>query len=205
MTYNIIVAHFNENLNWLQVFDKNSVIVYSKGAPSSIPCIQKRLYNVGREAHTYLSYIIEYYESLPDIVFFTQGNINEHGYSIKKEDIEKQFLNIEYNSSNFKQWCYTTGMNSQYHITDYKGPLLQFELNGIEFFRKYINSEVDLSVNFRWYFCAIFSVKREAILTRTKEYYQELISTLSKNNAPETAHFMERSWFYVFNLDKYNK
>jgi hypothetical protein len=46
---------------------------------------------------------------------------------------------------------------------------------------------------------AIFAVSRTQILSRPKEYYERLIVQLSTENAPIEAHFLERSWFYVFN------
>ena len=31
ITYNIIVARYNENLNWVNKLDKNNIIIYNKG------------------------------------------------------------------------------------------------------------------------------------------------------------------------------
>ena len=86
-TYHIVVAHYNEDLEWLTPFDKDSLIIYSKGELSTVDCIQKVLPNVGREAHTYLTYILEYYDNLPDVVFFTQGKITDHMYFDQKDYI----------------------------------------------------------------------------------------------------------------------
>lgn len=70
----LVVARYNENLDWIQHVPIPS-IVYNKG--SYIPNT-KPLPNIGREAHTYLSFIVDYYDDLPDKVFFTQGNPFPH-------------------------------------------------------------------------------------------------------------------------------
>jgi len=70
----LVVARYTENLDWLQHVSIPTVI-YNKGPylPNS-----HVLPNVGREAHTYLSFIIDHYDNLPDKVFFTQGDPFPH-------------------------------------------------------------------------------------------------------------------------------
>lgn len=74
MTSVLVVARYTENLDWLQHVPIPTV-VYNKGPylPNS-----HILTNIGREAHTYLSFIIDFYDNLPDKVFFTQGNPFPH-------------------------------------------------------------------------------------------------------------------------------
>ena len=70
----LVVARYNEDIEWTKHVSI-PVTIYNKGEPleGSIP-----LPNIGREAHTYLTYIVENYDSLPDKVFFTQGNPFPH-------------------------------------------------------------------------------------------------------------------------------
>lgn len=77
-TLEIVVAHFNENISWLakllqedQVAKDAYVAVYAKGSEQmelkSFPDARARLEylpNVGREAHTYLSHIVQNYDQL---------------------------------------------------------------------------------------------------------------------------------------------
>lgn len=205
MNYNIVVAHYNENLNWLSCFDKNSIIVYSKGKSSEIDCIQKFLPNVGREAHTYLTYILENYDNFPDIIFFTQGDISEHKITIDKEIINNTFLNIKTHSQNYNICPFKSGLNHDWHLRNYKNSnLTRFKLSGLEFFRTYINKSINIHNEICWYSGAIFSVTKEMIKTRSRDYYQILYLLINKDNNPEIAHFFERSWYYIFNLDKIN-
>ena len=212
MSYNIVVGHYNEDLNWLSSFDKDSIIVYSKGESTSIECIQKFLPNVGRESHTYLYYIIENYENLPDVIFFTQGNIKDHTYPVQsgsyystdKTYIEDNFLNINTISSlNILRSIFKFGISNDYHVAS-NSIEDKCIYSGREFFSKFINNSINLEESYIYiYYNGIFSVKREAILSRSKEYYEELIKLLTHSSSPEVGHFFERSWFYIFNLDKY--
>jgi hypothetical protein len=54
----------------------------------------------------------------------------------------------------------------------------------------------------RLYQGAIFAVSKQQILTRSRDYYRDLLTHVNKENNPIEAHFFERSWFYVFNCHK---
>jgi hypothetical protein len=64
----IVVAKYREDMSFTKNF-KYPVKIYDKSI--NYP-------NVGREAETYLRYIIENYDNLPEIVIFLQGNPFDH-------------------------------------------------------------------------------------------------------------------------------
>ena len=75
--YEIVVAHYNEKLDWLAP-KADHAHVYHKGTDLQSPSTMKlygweKLPNVGREAHTYLHHIINNYETLPEYTVFLQG------------------------------------------------------------------------------------------------------------------------------------
>lgn len=78
-SYKIIVAKYNEDVEWLNYLKKENIILYNKGT-TSIPDNIKTIIrpNIGREAETYFHYIIENYEELPDYIFLLQGNPFDH-------------------------------------------------------------------------------------------------------------------------------
>lgn len=193
--YQIIVAKYNEDVSWLDGY--KNVIVYDKLNDKDLP-------NIGRESHTYLTYIIENYDNLPDVVFFTQGNISEHNYS----NISG-FLNVENFSKNLKEYpfnyyfyCKNLGWNND-HLYYWKGPLYpKEELGFTQWFKKYIDNEYDINSGITFWMGAIFSVSKELIQARPKEYYQMLLDLIPKTHNPEVGHYFERSWFYIFNCHK---
>ncbi len=75
----IVVARYNEDLEWLKKIPKEyKITIYNKGLddikniPSSATIT--KLPNIGRESHTYLYHIIENYDKLADKTVFCQGD-----------------------------------------------------------------------------------------------------------------------------------
>jgi hypothetical protein len=75
------VARYNEDIYNFAEYNDN-LVVYNKWEDDISPSIKKtcikKLPNVGREAGTYCTYIIENYDNLPDYMIFTQGNPCDH-------------------------------------------------------------------------------------------------------------------------------
>ena len=116
----IVVARFKEDLEWLNKLIESElwierVIIFNKG-PENISFSKKALKkieiirkeNIGREGGTYLDYIIENYEVLPDKIWFIQGDPFDHSpdflnmmtYNVAKLYINRDFqtLTWRYNS-----------------------------------------------------------------------------------------------------------
>jgi hypothetical protein len=72
----VVVARHNEDLKWLKSLDLNFA-VYNKGRGDTL-IKYPSLPNIGKEAHTYLHFIISNYDNLPDRVTFLQGNPFDH-------------------------------------------------------------------------------------------------------------------------------
>lgn len=75
----LVVARYNENVDWLQKVKQNYV-VYNKG-PDDLPNWVKnviKLPNIGREEYVYLKYIIDNYSCLADRVVFAQAGVLVH-------------------------------------------------------------------------------------------------------------------------------
>jgi hypothetical protein len=78
MKTEIVVARYNENLDWLKKIEKSKdikITVYNKGQDDisiDVPFI--KIPNIGRESHTYLYHIINNYDNLADQTIFCQGD-----------------------------------------------------------------------------------------------------------------------------------
>ncbi len=78
----IVVARYNENLDWLNLIPKHfNIIIYNKG--DTLTNIKNnwkiiQLQNIGRESHTYLQHIINNYDTLADKTVFCQGDTLFH-------------------------------------------------------------------------------------------------------------------------------
>lgn len=198
MSFSIVVSKYKENVEWLSDYiDKYPIFLYDKGGEylnynKSINV--NYLDNIGRESHTYLNHIIENYESLTDYVIFTQGNYKDHIKSFDKLIKKKNcYFHLMYYPKNFRL---------QYYKGNLKSNTENFTFG--QWFDKYINDDNSCD-KFHFYmkYGAIFTIKKENILSRPKEFYIGLIKQLEESgNNPEIGHFFERSWFYIFNCHK---
>mgnify|MGYP002635721373 CR=1 FL=1 len=84
MTTTLVVARFDEDIRWTRKAAReqwlDNIIVYNKGPVENIKYLQDnekiktiQVTNEGREGGTYLKYIIDNYDALPDKIWFTQG------------------------------------------------------------------------------------------------------------------------------------
>jgi hypothetical protein len=78
-TLELVVAHYDEDLQWLRrVPDAFRITVYSKAEAEQIPPKAIALPNVGEEAHTYFHHMAERYDDLADVTVFAQGKPFDH-------------------------------------------------------------------------------------------------------------------------------
>ena len=77
--YDIVVARYNEDISWVKELtaDKFNFKIYNKGE-NNIDFDSTPLQNFGRDAHTFITYIVENYNNLPEYIIFLQGNPIDH-------------------------------------------------------------------------------------------------------------------------------
>jgi hypothetical protein len=204
LDYQIIVAHYEENLEWIknrsgQYYDK--VCVYHKGNsqwknPGFSHWIP--LKNVGREAHTYLTHIINNYDRLAEITIFLQGHIHDHtqGYNIfdllYRTHKRGLFAPIVTEYSN---WGYIT------HVDPWLSDLLSERMKGAdftfgEFYAQVFEKNPPVQIKNCW--AGLFGVHRDRILRYPKAFYEKLIKYLDNHSNPENGHYFERLWYHLF-------
>tara|TARA_X000000950_G_C13915316_1_gene660718 strand:- start:1817 stop:2497 length:681 start_codon:yes stop_codon:yes gene_type:complete len=214
MEYKIIVARFKENINWLSpIMDK--CIIYNKGPKLNL-LNEIPLKNVGRESHTYLHYIINNYNNLPDIVIFTQGNISDHIshnhqnqpstylLSLLQECLNsklgKSIPKAQYYGNNRGPWRPDFNENdrrSRFLLNNGNCPYKnKIYISFRKWFKKYIKR--DYPDDAKIYKNGLFAVNKQLILKNPCSYYKKLLSNVNHDVNPVEGHFMERSWFYIF-------
>lgn len=211
MSYKIIVARYNENIDWLKS-EMSNCIIYNKGDKLNIDN-EIFLENVGRESETYLNYIITNYSNLPDVVVFTQARISDHKGSddvnyllnIKNEALEnnksKNFTicNGEWYSTptwNLRQGRRKWGLHRAvgwFLRENYKN---NRPITFIEWFKNNIDINYPNPIHVYWN--GIFAVKKEQIIKKPIEYYKKLLLEVNHHINSTEGHFFERSWYYIF-------
>ena len=121
--YKIICSRFNEDIRWILPFIQNTIIV-NKGNDDLHYIPQEHIIkylNEGREGGTYLKYIIDNYENLPDYILFIQGNPFDHiyGNDNKKRGIDEIHNIINNRNVQFKYLSKHNIYLKKEELTDY--------------------------------------------------------------------------------------
>lgn len=194
MDFCIVVARYNENVEWTKQF--KNVLIYNKGTKLDDNSYNEIfLNNVGREGHTYYKHICDNYDNLPEYTIFLQGRPFDHSPNIirnltfftkhintKELCIDFEFLSEEIFHSSLdlenrkcrecrdiihKIWKQVFGVNSS-------------------------NNECIFGAG------AQFIVSKKKILKRTKQFYENIVKMLEYDINPPEGHVIERIHKYIF-------
>lgn len=206
MSYDLVIARYGENLDWLNTVNLSKlrrIYIYNKNKMDykiniTNPTNKAILHiinipNVGRESHTYLHHIITNYDDLSDNVIFTQGKLDYINYDDFYGDPNKIFTLSRYDPP-FRLLFYHTELREN-----------KYNLNLSEWMTRFVDSNILENIRqngFRVKYGACFTIMKQFILSRSLEYYESMISHISDHINPEEGHFFERSWYYIFNLHK---
>ena len=195
----MVIARYNEDVRWSDGYPR---IIYNKGEKIiGLPDDdQVMLPNVGREAHTYLTYIIENYYKLPEYVMFCQGRVDDH---IGAGGIDA-YINPDYDFVvgrlwYGREWDISTGRINHHGIWQemlQQGKLMEASLSYVDWFEKVLNAPLKDGTLYSP--GAIFFVSSRLICKRHVGFYKKLRGYLEDHPNPEETHYMERSWFYIF-------
>jgi hypothetical protein len=215
-TKQLVVAKYKESIDWLKQVAGFDIIVYNKDSTDINPSF-KHLLNIGKEAHTYLTHIIENYDNLADYTIFCQGRPFDHCPDFL-EQIHQPVL------ADFT-W-YTKAVISRHWAHRHHKQFLNVKeiLNAAGLYK--LPDRTDFGVG------AQFGLTRELILQKPKCYYIKLIDNFKRENIYEgwlrssvglesttglfwkrhgvynfyfTACAFERIWWYIFNHPHFNK
>lgn len=176
-----VVAKYTEDVSWVRELCCNYVI-YDKS---------KDIPNVGRESETYLRFILENYDNLPEYTVFLQGKpfdhlrewsvkfINKCINSISSPDVPVPLNHLETESHNLKA-------------------------RTVQSFQALFDKEVPSKFVFP--IGAQYIVPKSCILNRPKSFYELVRKVLVDTNDTREGHHnslvspwtIERMWIYIF-------
>ena len=206
----LIIARYNEKIEWLKKHDDFKIIVYNKGEK-----LQKnynfevvKLENIGRESHTWLYHIVKNYNNLNAINIFLQGKVDDlncMAYLDPNNYLDKLdkygFSVARYGLLGPFHWDWNVGIinDDRYKDQWFSGEISRSE-TGFRNFAKKVDVNIPLFVATSYGGC--FAVKKEKILQHSIFFYEELLDILSKHKNPIEGHYMERLWCYIFTKNK---
>jgi len=208
-----IITRFREKeqeFSWIKLVD--DFVIFNKGNREELsPELQKRTIdkkNVGKDLEVILSYIIDNYDNLEDVLVFTQANIIPH-YYYTDEDFVRSIVDVEEFGFSNKLTCWD---ENQIPKNLFNQP--EFNLEEWPIGEKMSNYHPDYNLKAWWekytgedyikkdkiFWGCIFGVKKELILRRPKSFYETLIKPFLDKSNPVETHFMERSWLNIFKI-----
>lgn len=176
----LIIARYNENLDWLKNFEY-SYTIYNKGKN-----IDKKHYinvsNKGRESESYLRFIVDNYNNLPKTMIFLQGNPFPHCKNLSSEISNYKDENFYFLGKKLT-FDYANGLPNHRRGLDI--PKIEKELGLFEGREKY-------------YFMpgAQFIVKSNSVYYRSYEWWKNAYDV--HNSHENSPWVFERLWGYIF-------
>lgn len=211
MKFDIVIAHYRENLNWIKGLKHPSirrVFVYTKGPVfddlSSEAVSHSYLPNVGRESHTYLWHSVHNFRDISDgkmgdFTFFVQGS--PHSMNATKigewiDEVEKRSLSFTLNYRLSSPFDFL----SSGRCRSWAGETSPSECDVGEWCERHVKKEAKLTrIPIFWNAC--FGVSSERIAAsgrdRMARIQQKQLDTLN----PECGHFCERLWYHIFTME----
>jgi hypothetical protein len=211
----IVVARYNESLNWTTEYPFNqfNYTVYNKGindhfAKTHVSKIIN-LPNVGRCDHTYLHHIVRNYDtkSLAKITIFLPGSINmAHkkpialkmlGYISKtkraaffaqhSENIRSEFAGVTMDNYLCRNPC-NRAINPESKCL----PAL------IRPFGSWYDHHFGDRLVKSYAYYGILSVDKRDVMQYKKDWFMKFLYGVARHSNPEAGHFTERSWAAIF-------
>lgn len=163
----LVIAKYKEELDWTKDIRGWNIKIYDKS---------KDIPNIGREAETYIRYILENYKNLPNLICFCQGNPFDH---------EPDFLKI----LNKKEPCFFGKITNDNEVGYPNHPGLEIGKT----YEKIFGESLDI---FRFYAGAQFIVNKEQILKHPLKFYKNINKILLEEE--QAPWCLERIWSYIF-------
>jgi hypothetical protein len=203
------ISYYEGTLEILNYIDSNDYIIYDKsfkGLNINNTKIIKSP-NVGYNIDSYLTFIIDNYDSLPGLIFFCKNNIFPR-------HVGKDFFEKIKNSKTFTS-VHDTQIykNINFPVSIICNDNSYLEINNSWYTRKYKSKYFSSYNDFYQFvfettkpplylnFCpgANYIVPKENILIRSKSFYINLKSFISHSQLSCESHFIERSLITIWN------
>lgn len=184
----IIVSRFNECVEWTKKLE--NVTIYNKGSRLSGFLNSKTMENVGREGHTYYSYIYNNYDSLDDFTVFLQGFPFDHSPNVIRDVLSfsksLDFLPLGRIFSTFRDHCYHHDGLPSLNVYNY---LFDDNFN---------SGEIEFTPG------AQFIVSKRFILSRPRSFYLKIVNLLNNSINPIEGYVIERFHRIIFDSEYKN-
>lgn len=205
----IVISSYNNRIDWITEYTDN-YLVYEKS--DSVVTSEKvagnkiiKTPNVGYNIYDYLTYIIDHYENLPNVVIFAKGNV-------VPRHVSKEYFDRIINNESFTPILdRSMHSKSSWPISFFKDGLFH-EINN-SWYLKYFSTKYFHNYNdfLRFFFKnpkipfyvkfapgANYVVPKDSILKFPKIVYENLRLFVSHCQLPGEAHILERGLYNIW-------
>lgn len=168
----------------LIVYDKCN---FCKDVPIGTQCKPRR--NVGREQETFLAFVIDNYDALPNNILLAALPLSKHN---RKNRVIAMIEGNVIGCDAMIEGQYDFQLDIYEETVMDKAPVRPFK----KWYEHYVTSwDPQSKVSC---YNGIMRTTRERILRKSKEFYETLLEQVSVSNNTEVGHFMERSMGSIF-------
>lgn len=212
-----VVSYYNEDLSFLDAVKKmyclHNILLLSKkhAHHEKYPCIP--LPNIGRDCHSFIWYVCENYDSLPENILFTQGgvlanqmkfskfkyvlnnlsNVKDLGIVTVSGHLSYPFIPFDYDFI-LDEWGSTNKANSNNTKELIPACVRPFG----KWYETYISADLSKIKELGLSFNCIFCCSKYSIRKYPKSMYEELLKQLSVGDNLEVIHYVERIFYSLF-------
>lgn len=201
------ISYFDGDLSWVESYCGDDYLIYAKGKlPNGVKNNIVMLPNVGYNIYSYLCYIIDNYDALPEMVVFCKNNVFERHVSRKIfEDacLKKTFTPIEeperWHNINFPVSVISNDggfleLNNSWYVSKYK----RRYFHNFNSYYEFIFNNKQIPAYLRFAPGANYLVPRAHILSRSKNFYINLREFVAHSQFSCESHFVERSLIAIW-------
>jgi hypothetical protein len=201
------ISHYDGEIGWLNNYSKNNHIVYCKGPITPSISNTKRVENTGYNISSYLDFIVNNYDNLPDIIVFCKNNIFERHILEDKFKIliQRKVFTCREDERFWSQLSFPTSsilndggyieFNNSWYSNKYK---FKYFCNYNEFY-KYIFDCKAVPTYLRFSPGANYIVPKENIQVRSKVFYSNLYKLITHDRLSCESHYLERTLYSIWN------
>lgn len=166
-------------------------VIYEKCSdckvPTGVACTRRM--NVGREQETFLYYIVTHYDDLPNEIVFIAAPLSKHERLQRLRKILKDgTIGCEGDIDDQSDFYLDSHMGSEVEPASIR----PFKNWHNEFIKPWSQREKSACWN------GLMKTTKERILSKSKTFYETLLSQVNSHNSPEAGHYMERSMGSIF-------
>ena len=201
------ISHYDGDLSWVKYLNESKYIIYNKSNDKLGAYFNsKTINNFGYNLYSYLLYICDNYEKLPDTIVFCKDNVFKR--HIKEEIFIKLLRNNIFTSlEDINYFEYNSLINIlvsdqgfiEINNSWYKNHFPRKYFSDFNKFYNFIFNNNSNPQYIKFSPGANYIVPKENILLRSKNFYANLIRFLDHSQLSCEAHFLERSLITIWN------